>query len=155
MKLNLLSIILSISLIFSGCASKVNFAHTPVKQEDFTKSKVVLEQEYSDIDEYTRMLATPSNRPKMQELEGLWGKATVETKWTGYIFSTTIVVAGAVIVTPLLLLLLAINPKPVHSYTWDKGNYTIKASETSDALSGYESRMHSWKWEENNSSLVK
>ena len=143
-KASLIILILLSSLLFSGCASKVGFASTPVKNSEFIKSKSDLENQYSDIKEYDRFFASPTETPTLQELEGLWGKPTTEKRWVGYITNFAIgagLTASGLIAYPFLALIVALNPIPSEKYTWEKGNYKITAKGRSDLLVGYDKRI--------------
>ena len=149
LNIKILLLFLSVSLIFNGCASKVNFAHTPVSQADFTKPMKTLKQEYSDIEEYDRIFASPQNTPELSELKSLWGEPEENTKWTEYILGNTLVVALAVVVNPIMLGVIVLNPLPRKEYVWHKGNYTIEIIERKGLLVGYDDRVNSWNWKQN------
>ena len=154
MKINI-SILIVASIIFNGCASKVNFVHTPTKSEDFYKPMSTLKQEYSDIEEYDRIFASPQNTPELSELKSLWGEPEVDTKWTEYFLSKTLVIALAVVVNPIMLGVIVLNPLPRKEYVWHKGNYNIEVVERKGLLVGYEERVEFWEWEINDTNSTK
>ena len=154
LKRNLFVFISVVSLLFSGCSSKANFAHTPTKQADFTKPMETLKQEYSDIEEYDRIFASPKNAPKLAELEEKWGEPEKTTQWLGFGFSIGVLIACAVVVSPAMLTLYLLNPMPSEQYTWKKGNYTINAQGRKGAFVRYEETIGSWEWESNESSVA-
>ena len=150
-KVNLVFLLLLSSFMLGGCATKAHFSNTPVNNAEFTKSMTVLEHDYSDIKEYDRFFASPSEAPTLQELEELWGKSTTEKRWGVYALNIALgagLVATGVLTYPFLAAIFVLNPTPPEEYVWKKGNYEIVATGRNDALVGYEKRIHSWEWEE-------
>ena len=149
---NIILLLTILMFFLNGCATKVNFAHTPVKDKDFIMKMESLRENYSDINEYDRIFAFPQNKPTLKELTKKWGEPKVNTKWLEYGFGTSILVACAIFINPICLVGLAIQPRPNKQYVWEKGNYTINAIGRRGMLVKYEDRIHSWEWEDNNTS---
>lgn len=145
---NIVLLLIILTLLLNGCASKVNFAHTPVKEKEFTRDMKSLQEEYSDINEYDRIFAGPQNAPTLKELTKKWGKPEVNTRWVEYGFGTSVLVACAIFINPLCLVGVALQPRPLETYVWEKGHYTINAVGVRGMLVKYEDRIYSWEWED-------
>ena len=150
-KFKLISFFLVFSfLLSSGCSTTQTFSHTPVNNQDFTKSLSTLKQEYSDIEKFDRTFGSPASAPTKQSLEKLWGTPDKTKKdWLSYAFGFGLG-AGLTYIgfftVPLFGAITLLAPTPREDYIWQKGNYEITAIGRSDALVKYEDRIHSWEW---------
>ena len=145
----ILLLFLTIVLIFSGCASKANFSHTPVKQSDFLKPMETLKQEYSDISKYDTAFVFPQNTPKIEDLESIWGKSEKTKKWFEFGFFVGVVTITSIFVTPVFLVVYLFQPVPREDYIWKKENYIISVEGNNGLYVGYEKRMIQWEWKAN------
>jgi hypothetical protein len=142
----ILLLFLTIVLIFSGCASKANFSHTPVKQADFLKPIETLKQEYSDIEEYDRFFASPEEAARLEELEKMWGEPKKEVRWIEYGLGLGLITACTLFLYPICAISLVFQPMPREDYVWEKGDYTITAFSRNGIYVKYEDRIHNWEW---------
>ncbi len=139
--------------VMSGCSAKQGFSHTPTEEAEFYKPLGELKQNYSDIEEYDRILARPSSSPKKDDLQKKWGEPEVKKKWIRYLAEVGLCVGLAVggwISYPALGAIYLLAPTPQEEYVWKKGNYEITAQGRSDIFVGYEERIRSWEWKEIN-----
>lgn len=151
-KISLIIMIVISSFVLSGCASKANFNHTPVHESEFKKNIGVLEAEYSDIEKYDRIFASPTDVPKLEELEKKWGKAETEMQWTHSFINIGMMAGFAVsglVSVPIAVGIGLFTAIPHEKYTWQKGDYKIVAYGRSELFYGFEKRVARWEWEKN------
>jgi hypothetical protein len=144
------SILVLFLLLSSGCSTTQTFSHTPISNQDFTKSFSTLKQEYSDIEKFDRTFGSPASAPPKQSLEELWGPPNKTKKhWLNYLWGLGLgagLTYAGLITAPLFGVVVLITPTPYKEYIWQKGNYEITVKGRSDIFVKYEDHIHSWKW---------
>lgn len=148
----LLTLLLSFTLLVTGCASKASFAHTPVQPSEFDHNKTALDNVYADIPTYEeRFRLNPASHPAAEGLQTLWGAPQeVDPHWTEYVATHALNIGLAVLLSVefLIPLTFLILPTPPETHTWNKGNYTIDAHVSKTLITGYDDRMSYWEWSE-------
>jgi hypothetical protein len=138
--------------VLGGCASTANFSNTPKEASAFTKSRAELERDYSDIQKYDRVFASPTDSPSAEELVKLWGEPSAKRRyWGGYALgfgAGLALVAAGYATYPVIAVAYLISPRSAEEYIWQKGNYEIAAVSRGDAVVRYEQRISRWKWKE-------
>jgi len=142
-------IILS-SLVFTGCASKRNFAELPKDAADFKLPAKSLEQKYPEINLYKKGSFKLGRCSPVEQLEEKWGKPDeVNTVWMQVpllvlpIIFIDGVTTGGLIGTAMVY---GMAPKQPQHYIWKKGNYSIDAYVGVDIFCDYEKVVRYWDW---------
>lgn len=140
--------------MLSGCSTTANFSHTPSDSSEFKKDISELKRNYSDIEEYDRMFASPETAPTKDDLEKLWGTPATRKNWGVFALNFGLcvgLVSAGYLTYPVMAAVYLMNPIPTEEYVWEKGNYQIVAQGRSDAFVRYEKRIHRWEWKEKSS----
>lgn len=150
----------AVSLV--GCATTTSLTSIPTTNEEFSQSIATIRDKYSDVSLYEPQkykwrdmltFKSPPPRPAINALESQWGSPQrIERKWGEWSTSTLLVwVLGAVTgqwwvsgVTTIVFF------PPVETYHWYKETSHVEARVTHFIFHGYEGRLASWQWREEN-----
>ena len=132
-----------------SCATYNSLGPLPNDDEKHKSSKIDLIRKYPDISNYENTWRgfSPNFPNETSLLASLGEPESKENDWSWH--AVAIVTLAALGAEPLVWgLVAAIRPLPPKEYTYNNGNYCIKAKIDNTILSGYDNYMLNWKWQE-------
>lgn len=148
--MKLLFLVILSSIVFTGCASKRNFAELPEATEDFRLPARSLEQKYPEINSYKAGNSKFGWCTPVKQLEQKWGVPDeINTVWVQVpalalpIFFLDGITTGGLVGA---VMVYTMTPKQPEHYIWKKGNYSIDAFVGVNIFCDYEKHVLYWDW---------
>lgn len=145
-----------ILILTFGCASSRALGKLPTGPQDFNLSENEIKDKFPEISIYEKGklknvfgYCTP-----IKEVITLWGEPDEKRDhwWRFHIPAAGAIAVGSVagggIVGALFGtgIVIGMNPVPIRTYIWHKGNYAINADIDSSIFCGYMKRLLYWEW---------
>ena len=150
--MKLLFLVVISSIVFTGCASKRDFAQLPEGAADFKLPVESLEQKFPEINLYKLGKAKIGWCTPVKQLMEKWGEPDeVNTEWMQLpLLVAPIVLADGITTGGLITggIVVAMIPKQPQHYIWKKGNYSIDAYVGTAIFCDYEKVVRYWDWVE-------